>query len=136
MRCPNCTVETPAGLRFCGGGGRALEETCPACGAEVIPGFRFCGTCGHEFAQRVEPDKPTIAAAPTTARRRVTVVFADLVGFSTLAEHLDPENLNVLVTETLQEVAAEVERRGGPAGDFCRERLGAVFGVPPARAGE
>ena len=132
MRCPNCTVENPAGFRFCGGCGRALAETCPACGAEVIPGFRFCGTCGHELAQRAEPDKPPVSAAATTERRRVTVVFADLVGFSTLAEHLDPENLNVLVTETLRELAAEVERRGGTVENFAGDSLVAIFGAPQA----
>ena len=132
MRCPNCAVENPAGFRFCGGCGRALAETCPACGAEVTPGFRFCGACGHELAQRAEPDKPTVSAAPTTERRRVTVVFADLVGFSTLAEHLDPENLNVLVTETLRELAAEVERRGGTVENFAGDSLVAIFGAPQA----
>jgi adenylate cyclase len=132
MRCPTCAVENPAGFRFCGGCGRALAETCPACGAEVIPGFRFCGTCGHELGQRTEPDKPTVSASPTTERRRVTVLFADLVGFSTLAEHLDPEPLNALVTETLRELAAEVERRGGTVENFAGDSMVAIFGAPQA----
>jgi adenylate cyclase len=132
MRCPNCAVENPAGFRFCGGCGRALAETCPSCGAEVVAGFRFCGTCGHELGQRVETSKPRVATAPTTERRRVRVVFADLVGFSTLAEHLDPENLNALVTETLRELTAEVERRGGTVENFAGDSLVAIFGAPQA----
>jgi adenylate cyclase len=132
MRCPSCAFENPAGFRFCAGCGRALAETCPACGAEVIAGFRFCGACGHELGERVEPGKQPVAASPTTERRRVTVVFADLVGFSTLAEHLDPEHLNSLVTETLRDLSAEVERRGGSVENFAGDALVAIFGAPQA----
>jgi adenylate cyclase len=131
MRCPSCAFENPAGFRFCGGCGKALADTCPACGAEVIAGFRFCGTCGQELGEPVEPVKP-VAPGPTTERRRVTVVFADLVGFSTLAEHLDPEHLNALVTETLRELSAEVERRGGSVENFAGDSLVAIFGAPQA----
>ena len=109
-----------------------LAETCPVCGAEVIAGFRFCGACGHELRVRVEPGKQEVAAGPTTERRRVTVVFADLVGFSTLAEHLDPEHLNALVTETLRDLTAEVERRGGSVENFAGDALVAIFGAPQA----
>ncbi|HEX9095094.1 MAG TPA: adenylate/guanylate cyclase domain-containing protein [Candidatus Dormibacteraeota bacterium] len=131
MRCPTCAFDNPAGFRFCGGCGRALAETCPACGAEVIAGFRFCGSCGHELGERVEPTTQPVAA-PTTERRRVTIVFADLVGFSALAERLDPEHLNALVTETLRELTAEVERRGGSVENFAGDALVAIFGAPQA----
>ena len=97
-----------------------------------MAGFRFCGACGQDLGQRVEPGKLPVAAGPTTERRRVTVVFADLVGFSTLAEHLDPEHLNALVTETLKELTAEVERRGGSVENFAGDALVAIFGAPQA----
>jgi adenylate cyclase len=70
--------------------------------------------------------------AATTERRRVTILFADLVGFSTLAEHLDPEPLNALVTETLRELTTEVERRGGTVENFAGDSLVAIFGAPQA----
>jgi len=132
MRCPSCAFENPAGFRFCGGCGRALAETCPACGAEVIAGFRFCGACGQALGEPAEPGKQPVAAGPTTERRRVTVVFADLVGFSTLAEHIDPEHLNALVTETLRDLTVEVERRGGSVENFAGDSLVAIFGAPQA----
>jgi adenylate cyclase len=132
VHCPTCAFENPAGFRFCGGCGRALAEACPACGAEVIAGFRFCGACGHELGEPVESGKQPAPAGPTTERRRVTVVFADLVGFSTLAEHLDPEQLNALVTETLRDLSAEVERRGGSVENFAGDALVAIFGAPQA----
>ena len=132
MRCKNCGTDNPAGFRFCGGCGQALAETCPACGAEVVSGFRFCGVCGHQLAVPVEPGKVAAAVVPTTERRRVTVLFADLVGFSALAEQLDPEPLNVLVTDTLRELGQEVERRGGSVENFAGDSLVAIFGAPQA----
>lgn len=132
MRCKNCGTDNPAGFRFCGGCGQALAQTCPACGADVVPGFRFCGVCGRELAEPVEPGKVVAPVGQTTERRRVTVLFADLVGFSTLAEQLDPEPLNLLVTDTLRELGDEVERRGGSVENFAGDSLVAIFGAPQA----
>jgi hypothetical protein len=63
-------------------------------------------------------------------RRRVTVLFADLVGFSTLAEHLDPEELRGLVTETFAELTGAVESRGGVVEKFIGDAIMAIFGAP------
>lgn len=90
----------------------------------------------------LEADAPTPQApAPTVGeRRRVTVLFADLVGFSTLAEHLDPEELRTLMTETFAELTEEVEKREGWVEKFIGDAVVAVFGAPvtheddPARA--
>ncbi len=125
VRCPSCGFENPEGLRFCGSCGTALGRACPVCGAENPEGFRFCGSCGQEL------DTPA-AAAVATERRPVTVLFADLVGFSTLAEHLDPEELRTVMTETFSELTAEVERREGTVEKFIGDAVMAVFGAPQA----
>jgi len=65
-------------------------------------------------------------------RRVVTVLFADLVGFTTLAEHLDPEELRTLMTETFSELTEEVERREGWVEKFIGDAVVAVFGTPVA----
>jgi adenylate cyclase len=140
VRCPACSFENPAGVRFCGSCGAALEAACPACGTENPPGFRFCGSCGAALE-----DAGVVAAAPAIQsgeRRRVTVVFADLVGFSTLAEHLDPEELRTLMTDTFSELTEEVEAREGFVEKFIGDAIVAIFGAPvtheddPARAVE
>jgi adenylate cyclase len=126
MRCPSCGFENPEGFRFCGSCGTALARACPNCGAEVPEGFRFCGTCGH-------PADETVAEAPAalpSERRPVTILFADLVGFSTLAEHMDPEELRGLMTDTFAELTAEVEKREGTVEKFIGDAVMAVFGVP------
>ena len=65
-------------------------------------------------------------------RRRVTVLFPDLVGYSTLAEHMDPEELQALVVSLFSEVTREVERRGGLIEKFMGDAAMAVFGAPEA----
>lgn len=55
MRCPRCTFENRAGVRFgeeCGG---ALEQLCQACGTAVPPGRKFCGGCGQALGTLAAP---------------------------------------------------------------------------------
>ena len=59
--------------------------TCPSCKADVVPGARFCADCGQDL--RLRGDE----------RRIVTVLFADLVGFTSLSELRDPEQVKNLV---------------------------------------
>jgi adenylate cyclase len=71
-------------------------------------------------------------ARSSADRRTVTVLFADLVGFSTLAERLDAEDLHTLVSETFAEMTAAVERRGGVVEKYIGDAVVAVFGAPRA----
>ena len=59
--------------------------TCPSCGAETPAGARFCPSCGAPVVLRNDE------------RRVVTIVFGDIVGFTTLSERLDPERVKNLV---------------------------------------
>jgi class 3 adenylate cyclase/tetratricopeptide (TPR) repeat protein len=131
MRCAACGFDNPADAHFCGSCGQALAGGCPACGAENPPGFRFCGRCGTALAAEATADEREAVAA-SGERRRVTVLFADLVGFSTLAEHLDPEELRTLMSDTFAELTEEVERRGGTVEKFIGDAVVAVYGAPTA----
>lgn len=62
----------------------------------------------------------------------MTILFADVVGFSSLAEHLDPEELKALMNRTLASLTAEVEGRGGMVEKFIGDAIVAIFGVPVA----
>jgi adenylate cyclase len=127
VACPTCGFDTPPGARFCGSCGQALAQTCATCGTENPSGFRFCGSCGAALGVPEAPPAPVLGE-----RRRVTVLFADLVGFSSLAEHLDPEELNLLVTDTFSELTEEVERRDGTVEKFIGDAIVAIFGAPVA----
>ncbi len=63
---------------------------CPACGQENPEGFRFCGSCGKPLADE--------APRPREERKVVTVLFADLVGFTGRAEQLDPEDVRAMLS--------------------------------------
>lgn len=107
-----------------------MATACSKCGAEVPPGFRFCGACGEPLAEASPEEAPTTEIQGE--RRLVTVLFGDLVGFSTLAEHLDPEDLRQLITETFAELTEEVEAREGRVDTFIGDAVMAVFGAPKA----
>src|SRR5207302_4874697 len=87
MQCPSCGFENPEGFRFCGSCGTTLAQACSNCGAEVPPGFKFCGTCGQSLGEGATLAPADVPAMPSE-RRRVTVLVADLVGFSTIGEYL------------------------------------------------
>jgi predicted ATPase/class 3 adenylate cyclase len=73
------------------------------------------------------------AAAPTQEERRtVTVVFADLSGYTAVAEQLDPESLKGLIEQALRRLGDEVARFGGRVDKYIGDAVMAVFGAPVA----
>src|SRR3954451_8060006 len=102
--CPSCSYENPEGARFCMSCGSALERRCSVCGTELPPQARFCMSCGTPVEggspARVPLPEPPAAVLPEE-RRQVTVVFADLSGYTAVAERLDPEAVKSLVERCL-----------------------------------
>ena len=93
---------------------------CVGCGSANVSGMRFCGMCGRPLAQ----------SSGERERRRVSVIFVDLMGFSTLTHDLDPEELRDLADEVLTVVAGVVEDYDGYVDSFRGDGLIAVFGAP------
>jgi class 3 adenylate cyclase len=120
-KCERCGQLNAADQRFCGGCGAPLVKTCPACGHANAAGFRFCGSCGSP-----------LGVPPVEERRRATVVFADLSGFTRLSETLDPEEVTALVDRCMHRLGEAIERYGGVVANVAGDGLLAVFGVPRA----
>jgi len=95
---------------------------CSSCGQENPDGFRFCGACGAELAVRPEPARDV--------RKTVTVLFCDLVGYTSKAEHLDPEALRRLQSRYFEDARTAIERHGGTVEKFIGDAVMAVFGIP------
>src|SRR4051812_50227389 len=99
MICPQCSTLNEQGRKFCMECGARLASGCPNCGAQNPPEAKFCGECGTTLtgvaagaASSGTPGDLAPSAGPTSERRLVTVLFADLVGSTTLAQDEDPED--------------------------------------------
>jgi class 3 adenylate cyclase/tetratricopeptide (TPR) repeat protein len=133
--CQTCGTENPVAARFCMGCGAQLERHCPSCGAAAPPKARFCMECGHALAEPAPAAGPPAvrpAAAPPEERRQVTVLFADLSGYTAVSERMDPERVKALVDSALRRLAQEVERYGGSVDKFIGDNVMALFGAPVA----
>ena len=93
---------------------------CAACGATAGDGARFCAGCGRSL-QAVDDE-----------RRVVTVLFADLVGFTALSERLDPERVKNLVDRCFERLAVDITAFGGQVDKIVGDALVALFGAPTA----
>src|SRR3954469_11100612 len=129
--CQSCGTENPSSARFCMGCGAQLERRCGKCGAVPPPQARFCMECGSELAGAA-PARPAAAAPPPEERRQVTVLFADLSGYTAVSEGMDPERVKALVDSALHRLAQEVERFGGSVDKFIGDNVMALFGAPVA----
>ena len=94
MICPACSTENKPGRKFCSRCGVALARTCAACGAGNEPDDAFCGECGAPL----DASAPAVRVAPASERRLVSVLFADLVGFTPLSESRDAEEVRELLS--------------------------------------
>src|SRR3954447_25404797 len=134
MLCPTCGTENSAAARFCGGCGGALSGVCGACGAPVERAMRFCTQCGAPLAGREGLATAVAPAADAVAERRlVSVLFADLVGFTTVSEPRAPEDVRELLTRYLDACRSIIERYGGALEKFIGDAVMAVWGSPTAR---
>src|SRR3954471_4869922 len=133
MLCPTCGTENSAASRFCGGCGGALTGVCGACGAPVERAMRFCTQCGAPLAGRDGwPTAIAPPADPVAERRLVSVLFADLVGFTTISESRDPEDVRELLTRYFDACRARITGYGGTVDRFIGDAVMAVWGAPLA----
>jgi class 3 adenylate cyclase/tetratricopeptide (TPR) repeat protein len=97
--------------------------SCPNCGHENADAAHFCSSCGARLEQ----------AAPAREERKVvTVLFADLVGFTSRAEQMDPEDVRAVLEPYHSRLRTELERRGGTVEKFIGDAVMALFGAPTA----
>ncbi|HET7677268.1 MAG TPA: adenylate/guanylate cyclase domain-containing protein [Candidatus Limnocylindrales bacterium] len=140
MICASCGAANEPGRKFCGECGTRLAVACAACGAANTPGTKFCGECGTALAAAEGHAVTGRTAGPgardgTTAaeRRFVSVLFADLVGFTSLAEARDAEEVRELLTRYFDLARQVVGRYGGTVEKFIGDAVMAVWGAPTAR---
>ena len=127
--CTSCGAQSEEGKRFCGDCGSPLEAACPSCGAPTAPGKRFCGDCGAPLSEAAAAaQRPT----PVAERRLVSVLFADLVGFTSLAEDRDSEEVRELLSRYFETCRRVLGLYGGTVEKFVGDAVMAVWGAPVA----
>ncbi|NUR13156.1 MAG: AAA family ATPase [Bradyrhizobium sp.] len=162
MNCSCCGSEVQSGFAFCPKCGTKQPKACPGCGFACAPDFAYCPKCGALVGEALKvggearPSRPTApirASSPPLApladpqqacrpqsdkidseanRRTITVLFADLSGFTAMSERLDPEVMQTLQNQLFEELTAAVQRFGGFVDKFIGDALLALFGAPAA----
>ena len=145
MKCLACGSDNGAARKFCRACGVALAPTCQRCGSPNEIGDRFCGECGASLAvesPETQPAPPTPRTPaetqpvsdfrPDEERRPVTILFADIVGFTSLSERLDAEDVRDLTTECFRRLVAEATIFGGMVDKFIGDAVMVLFGAPSA----
>ena len=161
VRCVNCQTELIPGKQFCHACGTRAPIACRQCGNPVDAGFRFCPECGTPVAAdaptaaagaaapapdgqerllRLAQDIPEVLAAKIRAsrgavageRKLVTVMFCDLVGSTSIAERLDPEEYRDLLEQYMALAFREVYRVEGIITHLAGDGVMALFGAPIA----
>ncbi len=151
MTCPACGSPNEPGRKFCGECGASLARLCPSCGAPNAATVRFCGECGQALVAGVaSPGVGGAAPGPVTApaaggaaspsspgsrqteRRVVTVLFADLVGFTARSDGIDPEQVRDFLSRYFTLARETIERYGGTVEKFIGDAVMAVWGAPVA----
>jgi class 3 adenylate cyclase/tetratricopeptide (TPR) repeat protein len=149
MRCPQCQFENRDDIRFCEECGAKLRQACPACGSATPPGRKFCGNCGQALTAAAPPAPKFATPQAYTPkhlaekiltsknsiegeRKNVTVMFADVCGFTVMSERLDPEEIHAIMDRAFEVILEAVHRYEGTINQFLGDGVMALFGAPIA----
>lgn len=126
IECPVCGHQNGSEQRFCGNCGHSLLKKCGSCGVENTPNFRFCGNCGESLEPVLE------IRQPTEERRWATVLFADISGFTSASEQMDPEDVTAMMDRCMRKLGEVVEQFDGYVEKIVGDQIMALFGAPVA----
>jgi class 3 adenylate cyclase len=133
LTCPACGADNRPDRRFCRNCGTELGVACPSCGTVNEAGDRFCGKCGTPLGGA--PGATTAGTGspePAVERRHVSILFADLVGSTSMAEGADVEAVRGLLDRYYALCRDVVARYGGVIEKFIGDAVMAVWGSPVA----
>jgi class 3 adenylate cyclase len=138
MRCQKCSAENPPGAKFCIQCAASFQRRCLTCASDNPPEARFCAQCATPLA---EPPAAALGTRDQSGhsdeaawgeRRHLTVLFCDLVGSTSIATRLDPEEWRGIVGSYHRAAAQAIEHFGGYVAQYLGDGVMAFFGYPEA----
>jgi hypothetical protein len=156
MKCPKCQFDNRKKSKFCIECGHELEINCPKCNNLNPPGSKFCEECGHKLSFPTEaPSKDLSFDEKLTKiqkylpkgltekilsqkdriegeRKQVTVMFADMEGFTSLSERLGPEEAYTIMDQVYEVLIHKVHDYEGTVNEMTGDGIMALFGAPIA----
>jgi class 3 adenylate cyclase/tetratricopeptide (TPR) repeat protein len=124
-RCAACGAACPPECVFCVQCGEPLSRSCPACDFANPASARYCGHCGAMLAD-------AMPRGSGDERKQVTIVFADVVGSTSMGEGLEPEAYRSILQACLDRLGEQVALFGGTVANLSGDGLLALFGAPVA----
>jgi len=123
---------------------------CPKCSKEVPAGYKFCHECGYDL-QNIKEAQSSVYRHPQSytpkfladkilssrgaiegERKLVTVLFADVANFTSMAEKLDPEDVHKIMDGCFKILMNEIHDHQGTINQFTGDGVMALFGAPLA----
>jgi class 3 adenylate cyclase/tetratricopeptide (TPR) repeat protein len=150
MKCPKCQFDNLEEMKFCGKCGAKLEKICPQCNFSNPSDFMFCGKCGYDFHKpsetpSIDYSEPqsytpkfladkilTTRSSLEGERKLVTVFFADVANYTSMAEKLDPEDVHQIMDGCFRILMDEIHNHEGTINQFTGDGVMALFGAPVA----
>jgi len=156
MKCPKREHDNPSDALFCNKCGTKLEIVCTECGKTNPPGSGFCNKCGNDLTIPTKPAPTDLSFDEKIAkiqrylpegltekilsqrdriegeRKRVTVMFCDMEGFTALTERLGPEEAYSIMDQVYEILIHKVHDYEGTVNEMTGDGIVALFGAPIA----
>jgi class 3 adenylate cyclase len=150
MKCPQCQFDNREEAKFCGKCRAKLSRVCSNCKSENPPENNYCDECGHDLAKPKEApsidfNRPQSYTPRHLAdkilnnrssiegeRKLVTVLFADVANYTSIAEKLDPEEVHQIMDGCFKILMDEIHKYEGTINQFTGDGVMALFGAPVA----
>ena len=156
MKCPKCGVDNRAGANFCVECGNKLVLTCARCDHLNLPGSKFCEKCGFNLVESAGPVSRELSYDEKLRniqkylpeglrekilsqkdriegeRKQVTVVFADMEGFTGLLDQLGIEEAYSVMDKVYEILIHKVHDYEGVVNEMTGDGIMALFGAPIA----
>src|SRR5688500_10546044 len=128
--CPGCGIEVGLDVANCNICGAAVGPQCPRCARQCRTGDQFCALCGGRI---VGEDDEGLEVIRRAERKLVSIVFLDMVGFTSLGHHHDAETVKLAMTQFFRKLAAVGRSHGGYVEKFIGDAMMTVWGLTNSR---